>query len=228
MVPESRPAVTKDQLEIGAAVATVVGLIVAVVALLVAYSEFRDNQRAGRVSATLAYVARYKTEPLLSAARGLDVRTGSAEGQNLRQRCSDRSVCDTLTFIRENGLQDGMMLLIDFFDEVYVCSARNICDLNLVVVLMGPDIQTIYGWGSLFIADTRKGHRYGAQFGCGVEAIYAAEQAWLTALHDRQLSLPTVALQPKACPLLLGQPIPSPRRSRFRPPLSQPPKPAQG
>ena len=190
----------KDVFDKAAAIATVVGLAVAVVALGVAYKEYSDAKESGRITATLGYMAQYKSDPLLSMTQRFNRFLDGPEPQQLIGSPGDAAnwASKTISLTKKD---DDMVVVIrtmtDFFDELYICAARSICDLDLTLRLLAVDLQTFYVWSADLLNELNKG-AYGPKLGCGLHALYQAVLPQLSA-HRANKPAPPPTLDLKAC-----------------------------
>lgn len=189
----------KDVLDKVAAIATVVGLVVAVIALGVAYKEYSDAKDNSRITATLGYIARYKSDPLLSMTQRFNNFLEGPEPQQLIANPGDKAhwAKNTISLTTKDNMVGVIRTMTDFFDELYICAARSICDLDLTLRLLAVDLQTFYVWSADLLDELNKG-AYGPKLGCGLHALYQAVSPQLSA-HRANTPAPAPTLDLKAC-----------------------------
>ena len=191
-------------IEMTAAIATIIGVVIAVVALWVAYVEFNDAKQADRVNATLAYITRYKSDPLMTMTQRFNALLDEADAQKLITNHGDAASWqkNTTAITKKYALETVVITLSDFFDELYICYNTGICDFNLGIMLVGDDdIQTFYVWNMGLLAELNKGSY--PRLGCGLMALYNAEKPRLAAQRTGQtVGTTRVSLDKDACPAI--------------------------
>lgn len=189
-------------IEMAAAIATIVGVVIAVVALWVAYVEFNEAKQADRVNATLSYVTRYKSDPLMTMTQRFNALLDGTDAKNLIANHGDAATWqkNTAVITKKYNLEPVVVTLSDFFDELYICYNTRICDFNLGLMLVGDDdIQTFYVWNMGLLAELNKSGY--PRLGCGLVALYNAEKPKLAAQRAGQsASVTPVSLDKNACP----------------------------
>jgi hypothetical protein len=189
----------EDKLANAAAIATVVGLVVALIALGVAYKEYSDAKENSRVTATLGYIARYKSDPLLSMTQRFNSLLDQPESQQLIANPGDAAnwARKTISLTKKHNMVVVIRTITDFFDELYICVARSICDIDLTLRLLAVDLQTFYVWNADLLDELNKGF-YGPTLGCGLHALYQAVLPQLGA-EGAKKPVPAPRLDLKAC-----------------------------
>jgi hypothetical protein len=190
----------KDMLDKTAAIATVVGLVVALIALSVAYKEYSDAKENSRITATLGYLTRYKSDLLLSMTQRFNSFLDGPEPQQLIANPGDPAAnwaTKTVSLTKKANMVIVIRTMTDFFDELYICVARSICDLDLTLRLLAVDLQTFYVWNADLLDELNKG-AYGPKLGCGLHALYQAVLPQLDA-HRANKPTPAPTLDLKAC-----------------------------
>ena len=171
------PPGRKTWVDTASSIATIAGLVIAIAALVVAYIEYHDAKRNDRISATLAYVARFRSNPLDLSVSQISNAITSKDGVALFDPPSPalQSVSSwrtaSVAFINSHQLGSDTLQIADFFDEFYVCAKEHICDVRLGLVLMGPDLEGIFALTRDFVNQAAKQGTYGRQLGCGQHAL---------------------------------------------------------
>ncbi len=193
----------RSSLDAAAAIATIVALIIAVVALVVAYVEYQHSKEGARIAATLNYVARYKSDPVLGSVRDFSsaLVTPAAKAILANPRSAAEWARKTNSFDETRNLVGKVRLVADFFDEFYICLSRNLCDLNLALTLVGSDVRTFYVWNADMLDKLKTSGVYTGEIGCGVAALFDAAKPRLLA-QDSEKEIPQTQLNLKACPQL--------------------------
>jgi hypothetical protein len=193
----------RSSLDAAAAIATIVALIIAVVALVVAYVEYQHSKEGARIAATLNYVARYKSDPVLGSVRDFSsaLVTPAAKAILANPRSAAEWARKTNSFDETRNLVGKVRLVADFFDEFYICLSRNLCDLNLALTLVGSDVRTFYVWNADMLDKLKTSGVYTGEIGCGVAALFDAAKPRLLA-QDSEKEIPLTQLNLKACPQL--------------------------
>jgi hypothetical protein len=76
----------------------------------------------------------------------------------------------TNAFIRKQNLTWNAVLLGDFFDQLYICISKNICDRPLAITMLGRDIEVVGLENGAYLAEERK--LLTGFTGCGFQALY--------------------------------------------------------
>lgn len=151
-----RVRLVKDWFDYAVGIFVIGGVLVAIIAALVAYNELRDVKENARVAQTLGYVSRYKSGPLFEEVRRFaNFLTGYAEAarkvggsSGVKQLYSTpNAVGNAIEPIRD---------LTDFYDDLYVCSVAGICEAALAARLIGrQEIVRLYAWVQPLLPDQR-------------------------------------------------------------------------
>lgn len=146
----------KYWLEILAALATII-------AIAVAAQQYIKSVADGRVSATLSYVARFNSDPALKSL--INLYSAWNTKTNEEEKSGDPT-SDQIKFINDNHLRWDVVLLGDFFDQLYVCMRRDICDESLAITMLGRDIETVYVLSGRYLSMNMQ------PTGCGLRALF--------------------------------------------------------
>lgn len=154
-----------------------------------------EIQQTNRVSETLRYDSRYKSDPLLQYARQLRDVWFSSEGQQLWQGSSS----ERAKFVTDQSLNDAVLSIADFYDDLYVCIDNNLCDLPLVLQLLSRDIEAFYVLNHPFLKAYDEDMP--SNLACGIDALIKPAQLHLQAVSHGTLSEdePTGSLARGAC-----------------------------
>jgi hypothetical protein len=125
----------KTGLEVVAAVATIAAIIFALV-------QFRIAKHDARVNETLAYVARFNSDPVIDSYN----KMYEAFLSSLKPAGGPKSgALDWETKLAlNNNLNWNVIQVGDFFDQLYICISNNICDRELALTMLERDIETAY------------------------------------------------------------------------------------
>lgn len=146
----------KSVLETLAALATIGGIIFAI-------QQYNKAVADGRINATLGYVARFNSDPTLkSFIRLYDTWNTSPD----EKKDSEDPTQVQINFINAHNLKWDAVLLGDFFDQLYVCIHRDICDEDLAITMLGRDIETVYVLGGRYLSANMQ------PTGCGLRALF--------------------------------------------------------
>lgn len=156
------------------AVTTAVATIIAVVELFHVQDLIEETRENSRVAMTLNFDARYKSDPLLKYALQLGKAGPEIWSKSPQERID--------FFFKQENLQQAAWMLADFYDDLYICADRKLCDINLTLLLLSRDIASFYitthNYLDKFDQDNH-GH-----LSCGITALYKPANDRLWALKD--------------------------------------------
>jgi hypothetical protein len=183
----------RESVEFTAYVATIGAIIFAI-------HQFKVTESEYRVNATLNYVARFNSQLILDAFNRLYDAWESTPSQESEPNSTVDPTAEQIRFIEERNLKSDAVLLGDFFDQLYVCVTRDICDENLAVTMLGRDIETVYVLAGDYL--TRRTYT-----GCGLEALFEVVHPRLDFSRLKPEEKvgkrpPDQALRPNACPTI--------------------------
>jgi hypothetical protein len=179
-----------------AALATILGIGFAV-------CQYEAAKEDGRVANTLGYVTRFGSSPVSDSFRNIYVVWGKPDGLALLQATDQTNLASKkIQFIVDHRLDWDAVVVGDFYDQLYICLRRNICDLPLAITMLGRDIEISYIYSGRYLASLRA--RRGGNAGCGLDALFPlaeARLAWerLPPERHRTESAPTPQLGADAC-----------------------------
>jgi len=174
----------------------VVAYLATIGAIAFAVQQYRATEADNRVNATLSYVGRFNSDPALQSFKRLD----DAWYSNAEQGESHDPTKSQIQFIENNNLKWDAILLGDFFDQLYVCVNRDICDQNLAITMLGRDIETVYVLTGRYLTSL-------TYTGCGLKALYEVAHprlkfSRLKPEEQQGKPRPNPALRPDACPTI--------------------------
>lgn len=154
-----------DAINLIAALATIGGIAFAIYSYL-------QVEHDSRVSASLTYIGRFNSEPIINNFKAEYDAYATPDGQKIAYGEIDpKDLTRTeIQFIESKQLRWSAILLGDFFDQVYVCIKRHICDSETALLMLGRDIESVYVYEGRYLEDFRE--RTHALTGCGLVALY--------------------------------------------------------
>ena len=116
----------------------------ALVAAWWAVTEYWDREQQERVKTTLDYRQQYNKEPVLSAKTKVDAAWLATEGEAEELlRARNHEGWENLVFkvIESNRLAAQIETIAGFYDDLYVCIQRKLCDRPTALDMFGRDAE---------------------------------------------------------------------------------------
>lgn len=161
-------------------VATWVAIIGALAGGVLALVQYHNNSQAERVKVTLSYVERFNRSPLQEARSKLlaywDTHAASARAAYEARAGKDgeKWLGDyVVRSVYEAGLTDEIALVVDFFDDLYVCTCGGLCDIKTAEQFFWRHSFEIYGLMHPYILHQRdRLNDKSNSFASGIESIF--------------------------------------------------------
>lgn len=138
-----------------------IGLLAAIVAGVFALVQYFQKEQDDRVKTSLAFLQRYG-EAEVGASRTALRKAWRSHRLDLEalldqpKLAPDEYAAFVLAVIEKEALQEPVSHLIDFFDSLYVCQERAICDAQTSTALLGRDAHAFFTLHYPFIDRERK------------------------------------------------------------------------
>jgi hypothetical protein len=184
-------------IEHSAALATIAACMIAIPTLIIVKRQYTEDIGKSRVENTLAYVTRYRTDPIDHDRMIIDAKLATAEGVSIFNGDHKDYAKRVHEFDRKNDLDGPFIKLISFYDEVYVCVERDICDLRTILILVGRNIRSDYVWAESEIPLLQAESISDVGFGCGFTSLAIESKYYLNhAQPSKHIALPEMAKCP--------------------------------
>ena len=136
----NRVRLVKDWFDYAVGFFVIGGVVIAVIAAWLAYSELSDVRENARVAQTLGYVNRLKSGPMFVELHDLANLVTPAVLLKLQQLADPAAQTQYLKALYDRNNSNGTIRdVADFYDELFVCSVAQICNPALAERLIGKD-----------------------------------------------------------------------------------------
>jgi hypothetical protein len=103
-------------------------------------------------------------------------------GHSTLKTTNDETKKIVLDFFKDNGNQEKLLTLVDFFDGVWFCVHTNRCDPNTALDAFEAQANVVYESSAYYIQERRQQDR-DSDFGAGLEKFYKLQrQSYLSRL----------------------------------------------
>jgi len=179
----------KRILDVLAALATIIAILFAVI-------QYYKIEADGRVTETLTYVARFNSDPVSGSFKQIYEAWAT-----LRTPMPSDPLEAERQFVEEHDLNWSTVQVGDFFDQLYICIERDLCDEDLAITMLGRDVVTTYSLTGRYLAASAW------PTGCGLRALWGVakprlDYSQLSSAKRREQSAPRPVLPANACPLV--------------------------
>src|SRR5262249_44895975 len=128
-------------------IAPIGGVIIAAAGIAIGLLQYHQNSVAARAKETLEYVKRYYEQPVLdSNIRNVRFWQDKAlkQQKKLKEKEFEQYIVSTYRDSSNNGLNGDGDILVGFFENLYACTCKELCDSVLVKHFFAEYASTLY------------------------------------------------------------------------------------
>ena len=165
---------THDLLLNFAKFAGVASLIYGIVFGVLQYIEAKKEKR---IEQTLALFRQFNNAPYTEYRKNINIVVIGSSRDIFEAASDEAKLAATIANVVRNGkIETDLLLVMDFFDGVVYCAAKNICDAEISYDLFHSRARELYIPFYQYI-QTQRGSFAGNDFGAGVETLVKLKKA---------------------------------------------------
>jgi hypothetical protein len=163
---DTKPAGSRSWLEI---IATWTAIAGALFGGIFGLYQFVGNLKASRAKEALAYVERFSEAPVAPSYTHFEQYFSEFRSKHTAQELNDPQVM--INVVSERAIEDDVIVVIHFFDNVAVCTCKQLCDEQLVTLFLRSQARDFFDITSQYIENAQKTSGTAGSQGAGLKAL---------------------------------------------------------
>ena len=157
-------------------IAKVAGAISLIYGVVFGMFQFFESKKEKRIEESLALFRQFNNAPFTEYRKNINVAIIGSSTAIFEAASDENKLAVTMANVVRNGkIETDLVLVMDFFDGVVYCAAKNICDTDISYDLFYARARELYVTFYQYIQAQRSSFA-GNDFGAGLETLVSLKK----------------------------------------------------